>query len=73
MPTNIYKNSIGNTAKFNSLVETIRRDHAASDIANLITNKWGINLCSVESIDVTRNEFGELTDLHVKFIPGEQG
>jgi hypothetical protein len=30
---------------------------------------WGINLCSVESITVDRQEDGQITELSVKFIP----
>ena len=32
-------------------------------------DSWGINLCSVESITVDRQEDGQITELSVKFIP----
>jgi hypothetical protein len=45
----------------------------ADDVASLIVNRWGINLCSVKSIVINRQPDGQLTDLHVKFIPNPEG
>lgn len=53
------------------LLETIEQDSLANDLAGLIVNKWGINLVSVESITVNRQGDGQLTDLHVVFIPAK--
>lgn len=38
----------------------------------VITNKMGINLCSVESISFKKQEDGQLLDLSIKFIPSEK-
>lgn len=53
------------------LLETIEQDRLANDLAGLIVNRWGINLVSVESITINRQADGQLTDLHVEFIPAE--
>lgn len=55
--------------KNNNLMRTIRKDKLADDVASLIVNRWGINLCSVKSIVINRQPDGQLTDLHVEFIP----
>ncbi len=33
--------------KDDDLMRTIRKDKLADDVASLIVNRWGINLCSV--------------------------
>lgn len=40
-------------------------------LLRVFPNNFGINLCAVESITIEceDDEFGQLTDLHVKFIP----
>lgn len=55
------------------LMRTIRKDKLADDVASLIVNRWGINLCSVKSIVINRQPDGQLTDLHVEFIPNPKG
>lgn len=55
--------------KKDNLIKTIEKDHLAEDVAHLIVNKWGINLVSVKSITINRQKDGQLTDLHVEFIP----
>jgi hypothetical protein len=55
------------------LIAEIRKDKLADDVASLIVNRWGINLCSVKSIVINRQPDGQLTDLHVKFIPNPEG
>ncbi|AXF51105.1 hypothetical protein MLDJOKPK_00170 [Salmonella phage SPAsTU] len=36
---------------------------------DVIPNQMGINLCSVDSLEWTRQEDGQLVDLKIKFIP----
>jgi hypothetical protein len=55
------------------LIAEIRKDKLADDVASLIVNRWGINLCSVKSIVINRQPDGQLTDLHVEFIPNPDG
>ena len=38
-------------------------------IEEFIVNNLGINLCSVESIDINRQNDGQITDIQIKFIP----
>ena len=59
--------------KDDDLMRTIRKDKLADDVASLIVNRWGINLCSVKSIVINRQPDGQLTDLHVEFIPNPEG
>lgn len=40
-----------------------------SVLLSFFPNYWGINLCSVESITVDKQEDGQITELSVKFIP----
>jgi len=55
--------------KKDNLIETIKKDSLAEDVAHLIVNKWGINLVAVKSITINRQKDGQLKDLHVEFIP----
>lgn len=55
------------------LIAEIKKDKLVEDVASLIVNRWGINLCSVESIVINRQADGQLTDLHVEFIPNPEG
>ena len=55
------------------LIAEIEKDKLVEDVAGLIVNRWGINLCSVESIVINRQADGQLTDLHVEFIPNPEG
>lgn len=59
----------GGNMKKDNLIETIKKDSLAEDVAHLIVNKWGINLVSVKSITINRQKDGQLKDLHVEFIP----
>ena len=42
-----------------------------SHFLSVFPNNFGINLCAVESLtfECEDDEYGQLTDLHVKFIP----
>ena len=55
------------------LIAEIEKDKLVEDVASLIVNRWGINLCSVESIVINRQADGQLTDMHVQFIPANTG
>jgi len=59
----------GGNMKKDNLIETIKKDSLAEDVAHLIVNKWGINLVAVKSITINRQKDGQLKDLHVEFIP----
>ena len=52
-----------------NLIETMDNDPVADAIGLYIVNCHGINLCSVRSIKVTRTPGGDLSGIHVKFIP----
>ena len=53
------------------LIKKIECDHLVEDVASLIVNRWGINLVAVRDITIHRQADGQLTDLHVEFIPAE--
>jgi len=38
-------------------------------IATFIVNQLGINLCSVKSINVDRQEDGQIKEIKIEFIP----
>jgi len=63
------KNNMQDLPEDYDLIDTIRKDKRADELATLIVNKWGINLCAVKSIIINRQPDGQLTDLHVQFIP----
>ena len=54
------------------LIETLNNDRLADHVHDLIVNRWGINLVAVDHIVVNRQPDGQLTDLHVKFIPAKK-
>lgn len=47
----------------------MNKDSVTKDVETFIVNKLGINLVSVKSIEVNRQEDGQLTSIVVKFIP----
>lgn len=53
----------------NNVIDDMNKDNVANEIGLFIVNRLGINLCSVESIKVTRQKDGQIEDIHVKFIP----
>ena len=53
------------------LIKKIESDYLVDDLASLIVNKWGFNLVAVRDIIINRQADGQLTDLHVEFIPAE--
>lgn len=44
-------------------------DDLQKQIGEFIVNNLGINLCSVESIDVDRQSDGQIKYINIKFIP----
>lgn len=53
----------------NNVINDMNKDNAANEIGLFIVNRLGINLCSVDSIKVTRQEDGQIKEIHVKLIP----
>ena len=53
----------------NSLLQDMKEDVAANHLAEFIVNRLGINLVSVDSIKVKRQEDNQITDIHISFIP----
>ena len=54
-----------NTKRLNNLL----KDETAKRIVEFIPNELGINLCSVKDIKVSRQKDGQITDIHIEFIP----
>ena len=54
------------------LIEELNRDKRADDVHDMIVNRWGINLVAVDHIVVNRQSDGQLTEMHVKFIPAKK-
>ena len=42
---------------------------AEETIATFIVNQLGINLCSVKTINVARQEDGQIKEIKIEFIP----
>lgn len=47
----------------------LENDSTKKEIKKFIVNVLGINLCSVESIEIDRQNDGQIKDIHIKFIP----
>ena len=47
----------------------MKEDPAANKLGEFIVNQLGINLVSVDSIKVKRQDDKQITDIHVSFIP----
>ena len=47
----------------------IKKDNTGKTLLAFIPNELGINLCSVEDIDIIRQENGELKSITIRFIP----
>ena len=50
-------------------VET--KDRVKEEVMKFIPNNLGINLCSVDDIEVTRKADGQIENISIKFIPAE--
>lgn len=52
-----------------SVLQDMESDPAVNKLGEFIVNQLGINLVAVESIYVDRQEDGQITDIHIAFIP----
>jgi len=57
--------------KFKKLSELIETGESPIDLS-VISNYMGINLCSVDSLEWTRQDDGQLVDLKINFIPATE-
>ena len=55
--------------KPNNLLQDMKEDPAANKLGEFIVNQLGINLVSVDGIKVERQNDGQITDIHIAFIP----
>jgi len=55
--------------KQNNLLQDMKEDAAANKLGEFIVNQLGIDLVSVDSIKVERQQDGQITDIHIAFIP----
>lgn len=58
-------------AKEEELTEKLGKS-AEEMIATFIVNQLGINLCTVKSIDVDRQEDGQIKEIKIEFIPSAE-
>ena len=47
----------------------IKNDNIGKSLLSFIPNELGINLCSVEDINIIRQNNGELKSITIRFIP----
>ena len=50
-------------------LEELSKDKTAEVILKMIPNQLGINLCSVEDVDIVRTMRDEIMSIHITFIP----
>jgi hypothetical protein len=50
-------------------IELAEKERWMDLLLTFFTDRWGINLCSVKSITVDRQEDGQITELLVMFTP----
>lgn len=50
-------------------LKNIKKDNVGKALLSFIPNELGINLCSVEDIDIVRQNNGELKSIKIRFIP----
>lgn len=55
--------------KQNNVLQDMKEDTAANKLGEFIVNQLGINLVSVDGIKVERQKDGQITDIHIAFIP----
>lgn len=55
--------------KQNKCLQAMKEDPAANKLGEFIVNQLGINLVSVDGIKVERQHDGQITDIHIAFIP----
>ena len=70
---NIYENPGGNKMEAKKFKETVQdiidKDLECPLPLDIIPNRMGINLCSVDSVEWTRQTDNQLIDLKINFIP----
>jgi hypothetical protein len=62
-------NNMKETYTTKQAIELAEKERWMDLLLTFFPDCWGINLCSVESITVDRQEDGQITELSVKFIP----
>lgn len=55
----------------NKKLKRLEKDNLGKTLLSFIPNELGINLCSVEDIEINRQQNGELTSIKFKFAPSE--
>ena len=50
-------------------LKKLEKDTVGKTLLSFIPNELGINLCSVEDIDIHRQNNGELKSITIRFIP----
>lgn len=53
----------------NKKLREIKKDNIGKILLSFVPNELGINLCSVDDIDIVRQENGELKSITIRFIP----
>ena len=52
-------------------LKRLKKDDLGKTLLSFVPNQLGINLCSVEDIEINRQKNGELTSIKIKFTPSE--
>ena len=52
-------------------LKRLKKDDLGKVLLSFIPNELGINLCSVDDIDICRQKNGELSSIKFKFAPSE--
>lgn len=55
------------TDKLNNLTKDLTKDL----ISTFIVNKLGINLCAIKSINIDRQEDGQIKEIKIEFTPSK--
>lgn len=50
-------------------LKKLEKDNVGKTLLSFIPNELGINLCSVEDIDIVHQSNGELKSITIRFIP----
>ena len=50
-------------------LKRLQKDETGKQILSFIPNNLGINLCSVDNVDINRQKNGELKSITIRFIP----
>jgi hypothetical protein len=55
--------------KPNNLMQDMKEDPASNKLGEFIVNQLGINLVSVDTIKVKRQDDNQITEINISFIP----